>query len=57
LAELADRASDTTWPEDQIPYLLDLADGVTRMINAETRSRRMPAFGMWWANLSAATEY
>jgi hypothetical protein len=57
LAELADRASDTTWPEDQIPYLLDLADGVTRMINEETRSRRMPAFGMWWANLSVATEY
>jgi hypothetical protein len=27
------------------------------MINEETRSRRMPAFGMWWANLSAATEY
>jgi hypothetical protein len=37
---------------DQIPYLLDLADGVTRMINEETRSRRMPAFGMRPPNTS-----
>ena len=37
---------------DQIPYLLDLADGVTRMINDETRSRRMPAFGMRPPNTS-----
>jgi hypothetical protein len=50
LAEVADRSFDETWREDQIPYLLELADGVTRMINEETDGRRTPAFGMWWAN-------
>jgi hypothetical protein len=50
LAEVADRTFDTTWREDQIPYLLELADGVTRMINEETKGQRTPTFGMWWAN-------
>jgi hypothetical protein len=50
LAEVADRAFNTTWREDQIPYLLDLADGVTRMINNETDGRRTAVFGMWWAS-------
>lgn len=31
-------------------YLLDLADGVTRMMDRETTGHRTPAFGMWWAN-------
>jgi hypothetical protein len=47
---LTDRISDETCRQDQIPYLLDLADGVTRMVNEETKGRRTPAFGIWWAN-------
>jgi hypothetical protein len=56
-ADLADRSSVTTWREDQIPYLLDLADGVTRMINEETDRRRTPAFRMWWANQDRSAQW
>jgi len=47
---LTDRISDETCRQDQIPYLLDLADGVTRMMDRETTGHRTPAFGMLWAN-------
>jgi hypothetical protein len=50
LDDLTDRISDETCRQDQIPYLLDLADGVTRMMDRETTGHRTPAFGMWWAN-------
>jgi hypothetical protein len=50
------RLLDTTWLEDQIPYLLELAAGVTRMINEETKGRRTPAFGAWWARVDRSAQ-
>jgi hypothetical protein len=50
------RRIDTTWLKDQVPYLLDLAAGVTRMIDTKTSGYRTPAFAAWWAGVDRSAQ-
>jgi hypothetical protein len=56
LDHLAGHAHDTVALRDHLPYVLDLLAGVTRMIDSESKGRRTPQFGQWWATVDCSTQ-
>jgi hypothetical protein len=56
LDDLVRHAHDTVALRDRIPYVLDLMDGVTRTINAESKGCRTPEFVTWWATVDRSAQ-
>ena len=55
LDELPARERSVQEYRDHVPYVLERLDHVWRTIDAESRGRRTPEFGEWWAGQTTST--